>query len=71
MKSIGCKIGFRYYSFENLSRIANKMGYNPDGKSLYFLSGNFYENIFNPVLLFDTKTKKWNIHHLINIRKQT
>lgn len=63
-----CKIGKVYYSFAYLKNIADDMGYNPNGKALYFLSDNFYVNIFNPVLLFDTKNSKWNIDYLVSIK---
>lgn len=57
---LNCKIKKSEYSFDYLSKKANELGFNKNGKACYFLSGNFYDNIFNPVLIFDIKNHEWN-----------
>jgi len=44
-----------------LVKLANKLGYNKDGKRTYFLAGDlFCDNIFNPIIIFDAKNHQWN-----------
>jgi len=63
---LNCKVKQSNYSFEYLSKKANELGFNKDGKSCYFLADNFYENIFNPVLIFDIEKHEWNFSLLKN-----
>lgn len=58
---MNCKISRTYYSYDFLVKLANKLGYNKNGKRAYFLAGNlFCDNIFNPVIIFDTEKHEWN-----------
>lgn len=54
------------YTFNELVNKANELGFNKDGKSMFFLSDNFYENIFKPVLIFDVKKEEWNFNLMSN-----